>query len=817
MNKQPGNSSETEEITDPICGMGVEQPSDVLSYEHQGRTYYFCSRSCLQKFKSDPDQYMSDQNESNRSTGRPTPSNGMIYTCPKHPEVQKAKAGDCPKCGMALEPREPEVAETKVEWTCPMHPEVVQDEPGDCPKCGMALEPRSVGPGKKENKEYLYMRNRFWVGAVLSLPLVMIAMRDMLGLGFIETMTSPEILHWAEFALATPVVLWGGWTFYVRAWKSVATWNLNMFTLIGLGTAVAYLYSVVALLFPWIFPASFRSENGTVGVYFEAAAVIVTLVLLGQMLEQRARSRTGAAIKFLLGLAPKTARRISKDGTEKDIPLDHVQVGDRLRVRPGEKIPVDGRVLDGASNVDESMITGEPVPVEKQKDARVIGATVNSNGSLVIEAEKIGADTVLSQIVHMVSEAQRSRAPIQKLVDLVAGYFVPAVVAVAVVAFIVWALIGPEPRMAYALIVAVSVLIVACPCALGLATPMSIMVATGKGATFGVLFKDAESIETLRKVTTLAVDKTGTLTEGKPQLTDVLPVNGWNDKEVLSLAASVERASEHPLAAAIVEGAERRGVELKQTTEFNSHTGRGISGTIDSKKLLLGNAKLLQENNVSTETLDAKAEEMRANGQTAMYLAVDGEPAGLVSVSDPIKETSQEAIERLHAENIRIVMLTGDNRTTAGAVASKLGIDDYVADVLPEDKAQAIKRFQEEGQIVAMAGDGINDAPALAQSEVGIAMGTGTDIAMESARVTLVKGDLRGIVRARLLSKATMSNIKQNLFFAFIYNTLGVPIAAGVLYPVFGLLLSPMIAAAAMSLSSVSVVGNALRLRNVNL
>jgi len=590
-----------------------------------------------------------------------------------------------------------------------------------------------------------------------------------------------------------------------------------MFTLIGLGTAVAYVYSVVALLFPHRFPSSFRTSNGTVGVYFEAAAVIVTLVLLGQMLEQRARSRTGAAIKALLGLAPKTARRIAADGTERDIPLDEVQIGDKLRVRPGEKIPVDGQVLDGASNVDESMITGEPVPVAKQQGARVIGATVNATGALVIEAQKIGANTMLSRIVQMVAEAQRSRAPIQKLADVVAGYFVPTVVAVAAAAFIVWALIGPAPRMAYALIVAVSVLIIACPCALGLATPMSIMVATGKGATFGVLFKDAESIETLRKVTTLVVDKTGTLTEGKPRLNEVLAVDGWKEDKILELAASLERASEHPLAAAIVTGAQERGAALSEAEAFESHTGRGVSGRINNRRVLLGNAKLLRENSVPTETLDKEAEKMRVDGQTAMYLAVDGRAAGLVSVSDPIKATTPEAIQSLHAESIRIVMLTGDNRTTAKAVADRLGIDDFVADVLPEDKAEAVKRFQREGQVVAMAGDGINDAPALAQAEVGIAMGTGTDVAMESARVTLVKGDLRGILRARLLSKATMRNIKENLFFAFIYNALGVPLAAGVLYPAFGLLLSPMVAAAAMSISSVSVVGNALRLRRVAL
>ena len=739
------------------------------------------------------------------------------YTCPMHPGVMQDGPGDCPKCGMALEPRMPRDSGGKVQWTCPMPPEVVRDEPGACPKCGMALEPRGGEAEEEENREYLYMRNRFWVGAVLSLPLLLIAMRDALGLGVLEKLVGPEILHWAEFLLATPVVLWCGWTFYVRAWKSVITWNLNMFTLIGLGTAVAYIYSLVALLFPEIFPASFRARNGTVGVYFEAAAVIVTLVLLGQVLEQGARSRTGAAIKALLGLAPKTARRIRTDGTEEDVLLEQVRVGDKLRVRPGEKIPVDGTVLEGASHVDESMITGEPIAVEKKKDAKVIGATVNTTGALVIGAEKIGADTMLSQIVHMVSEAQRSRAPIQKLADIVASYFVPAVVAAAVIAFAVWALLGPEPRMAYALVVAVSVLIIACPCALGLATPMSIMVATGKGATFGVLFKDAESIEILRQVDTLVVDKTGTLTEGKPRLTDVAPAGGWHEDDVLQLAASLERASEHPLAAAIVGGAQKKGLALGDAADFESHTGRGVSGRVHDRNVLLGNVKLFEENNVSLNGLDTRSDQLRADGRTVMYLAVDGKAAGLVGVSDPIKETTAEAIEKLHAENVRIVMLTGDNRTTARAVAAKLGIDDFVADVLPEDKAEAVKRFQREGQVVAMAGDGINDAPALAQAEVGIAMGTGTDVAMESARVTLVKGDLRGIVRARLLSKATMRNIKQNLFFAFVYNALGIPIAAGVLYPLFGLLLSPMIAAAAMSLSSVSVVGNALRLRKVNL
>jgi Cu+-exporting ATPase len=789
-----------------VSGAGDE----AFEFEHKGRHYYFCSRNCRERFEADPEKFLNPQNDSGETEG-------LAYTCPMHPEVRQDAPGDCPKCGMALEPETPEAPGQKTEWTCPMHPEIVQSEPGDCPKCGMALEPRTVSIGTEENREYIYMRNRFWVSAVLSLPLVLIAMRDILGLGFIENMIDPKLLHWGEFILATPVVLWSGWVFYKRAWKSIITWNLNMFTLIGLGTAVAYIYSVVAVFLPDIFPAAFRSEEGTVAVYFEAAAVIVTLVLLGQMLEQRARSRTGAAIKALLGLAPKTARRIGADGNEEDVPLDQVQEGDKLRVRPGEKIPVDGKVLEGSSNVDESMITGEPVPVEKKKGERVIGATVNTTGSMVMQAEKVGAETVLSQIVQMVAEAQRSRAPIQKLADVVAAYFVPTVIGFALAAFIVWSLIGPEPRMAYALIAAVSVLIIACPCALGLATPMSIMVATGKGATLGVLFKDAESIEILRKVDTLVVDKTGTLTEGKPKLTDVVAVEPYDEQELLMLAASLERNSEHPLAAAIVAGAGERDIELMEPENFNSHTGRGVSGRVNGKQILLGNAKLLEEFEVDAASLEEDAKRLRAEGRTAMFVAMDGKAAGLVSVSDPIKESTPEAIDRLHAENVTVIMLTGDNRTTAKAVADKLGIDDFVAEVLPENKAEKVRNLQDEGRIVAMAGDGINDAPALAQAEVGIAMGTGTDVAMESARVTLVKGDLRGIVRARLLSKATMRNIKENLFFAFVYNALGVPIAAGALYPVFGLLLSPMIAAAAMSFSSVSVVGNALRLRRIDI
>jgi P-type Cu+ transporter len=814
MNKHEIRESAGEEIQDkhkdPVCGMEVSDADDAFEYEFRGNRFYFCSRNCRDRFEADPEKYLNPEAES----GEPE---GQTYTCPMHPEIRQDSPGDCPKCGMALEPETPKAAGQKTEWTCPMHPEIVQSEPGDCPKCGMALEPRTVSTESEENREYVHMRNRFWVSAVLSLPLVLIAMRDMLGLGFIENIIEPKLLHRVEFILSTPVVLWGGWVFYVRAWKSIVTWNLNMFTLIGLGTSVAYIYSVVAVFVPDIFPEAFRSEAGTVAVYFEAAAAIVTLVLLGQMLELRARSRTGAAIKALLGLAPKTARRINSDGSEEDVPLDSVQAGDRLRVRPGEKVPVDGKVLEGSSNVDESMITGEPVPVEKKKGERVIGATVNTTGSLVMQAEKVGAETVLAQIVQMVAEAQRSRAPIQKLADVVAAYFVPAVIGIAAATFVVWSFVGPEPRMAYALIAAISVLIIACPCALGLATPMSIMVATGKGATLGVLFKDAESIEILRKVDTLVVDKTGTLTEGKPKLTDVVAVEPNDERELLRLAASLERGSEHPLAAAIVAGAGDRNIELSEPENFDSHTGKGVSGRVDGKKILLGNAKLLEDFEVDAAPLEKDAKRLRAEGRTAMFVSVDGKAAGLVSVADPIKESTPEAINRLHEENVTVIMLTGDNRITAKAVADKLGIDDFMAEVLPEKKAEKVKNLQKEGHIVAMAGDGINDAPALAQAEVGIAMGTGTDVAMESARVTLVKGDLRGIVRARLLSKATMRNIKQNLFFAFVYNALGVPIAAGVLYPVFGLLLSPMIAAAAMSFSSVSVVGNALRLRRIRL
>ena len=741
------------------------------------------------------------------------------YTCPMHPEVRQPGPGNCPKCGMALEragaPSPQAAAQT--EYVCPMHAQIVRSEPGSCPICGMALEPRTAFAQDEDNPELKYMQRRFWVGVALTIPVLISAMGMFIPGHPLDQLAAPRTWTWFELILSTPVVLWGGWPFFVRGWQSVVNRSLNMFTLIALGTGVAYLYSLVAVLLPEIFPPSFRGEAGEVAVYFEAAAVIVTLILLGQVLELKARSQTGAAIKALLGLAPKTARMLRDDGSEADVPLDQVQTGYRLRVRPGEKIPVDGAVLEGGSSVDESMITGEPIPVEKKAGDRVTGATVNGTGSLVMRADRVGADTLLAQIVRMVSESQRSRAPIQKLADVVAGYFVPAVVGIAILTFAVWAVAGPAPRMAHALINAVAVLIVACPCALGLATPMSIMVAMGKGASMGVLFKNAEAIEFLRKVDTLVVDKTGTVTEGKPKLVTIQPASGFDEERLLRLAASLERASEHPLAAAIVAGAEERKFQLFSADAFESVTGKGVKARIDGALVALGNQKLMQDAGVQVEPLLKAAETLRADGQTVMFVAVDGKAAGLIGVADPIKETSAEAIRQLHEDKIRVVMLTGDSRTTAEAVARKLGIDEVIAEVLPEDKSKQVKQLQEQGHFVAMAGDGINDAPALAQAQVGIAMGTGTDVAMQSAGITLVKGDLRGIVRARLLSRATMSNIKENLFFAFIYNTLGVPIAAGVLYPFFGLLLSPMIAAAAMSFSSVSVILNALRLRSVRL
>ena len=704
-------------------------------------------------------------------------------------------------------------------FICPMHPEVVQDEPGTCPICGMALEPRQVGaPGEEDNPELRDMSRRFWLATICTVPLAFVAMGDLLPGEPVSQLLSAKVRIYLEFTLATPVCLWAAWPFYVRAVQSVRTVHLNMFTLIGLGVSVAYGYSVIAALLPGLFPASFHNAHGEVDVYFEAAGVIVTLILLGQVLELRARSSTNTAIRQLLDLAAKSARRIRADGGEEDVPLEQIQLGDRLRVRPGEKVPLDGRVLEGSSAVDESMVTGEPMPVQKQVGDRVVGATINGTGGFIIEVEKVGADTLLSRIVTMVAEAQRSRAPIQKLADVVAGYFVPTVILVAILTFAVWAVVGPDPKFSYGLLNAVAVLIIACPCALGLATPMSIMVATGRGALMGILFRNAEAIEILRDVDTLLVDKTGTLTEGKPKLvtvTAILP--GVDDELLLRLAASLEKGSEHPLAAAIVTGAADRKAVLSQVTDFSSVTGKGVTGQVEGRTVSLGNRAMMNDLDISIEPLIDQADALRSEGQTVMYVAVDDALAGMVGVADPIKESTPEAVRVLHAEGIRLVMLTGDSQRTAEAVARQLGIDDVVAEALPEGKVAEIARRQSLGQIVAMAGDGINDAPALAKAHVGIAMGTGTDIAMESAGVTLVKGDLRGIARARKLSRATMRNIKQNLFFAFVYNTAGVPIAAGVLYPVFGILLSPMFAALAMSASSVSVITNALRLRSASL
>ena len=811
-------------LTDPVCGMSVTEENE-YHIHIDGGDYYFCSNGCYDKFQIDPEKYInplpmqrSDCSDGSckLSSAQTSDVASAIYICPMHPEIEQQKPGACPKCGMALEPKGLSVVETKVEYTCPMHPEINQDHPGSCPKCGMALEAKTVSLEEK-NEELIDMTKRFWVSTVLAVPVFFLAMIADLIPALLPDGLSMQTVQWIEFSLATPVVLWGGWPFYVRAVQSVRTWNLNMFTLIGLGVSVAWIYSVVALLLPGIFPAIMLMEGGLVDVYFEAAAVIISLVLLGQVLELRARSQTNTAIKLLLGLAPNTARIVRDDGSEEDIPLEQVVVGDLLRVRPGDKIPVDGTVTDGNSSVDESMVTGEPIPVEKNQGQPVIGATVNGTGTLLIRAEKVGADTLLSQIVHMVSEAQRSRAPIQKLADIVAGYFVPAVVSIAVITMVVWGIWGPEPRLAHAIVNAVAVLIIACPCALGLATPMSIMVGTGKGATMGVLIKNAEALETLEKVNVLVVDKTGTLTEGKPKLETVFSTSGFDDNEILRLAASLERASEHPLAEAIVEGAKERNITLATTLDFDSVTGKGVTGHVDGHRVALGNIKLLESLSIDVGELPEQADMRRAGGQTVMLLAIDGKAAGLIGVADPIKESTAEAIDQLHKAGVDVVMLTGDSKTTANAVASKLNIDRVEAEVLPDQKAEIVKQLQAEGKIVAMAGDGINDAPALAQSHVGIAMGTGADVAMESAGVTLVKGDLRGIVRARKLSHAVMNNIRQNLFFAFIYNSMGVPVAAGILYPAFGLLLSPIIAAAAMSFSSVSVITNSLRLRRLKL
>ena len=765
---------------DPVCGMDVVAgEARGGSVEHAGATYWFCGPRCRDTFAADPGRYAGAAPAPAAPARAATPVDDRIYTCPMHPEVRQTGPGFCPKCGMSLEPEVPAAA----------------DE----------------GP----SAELIDMTRRFWVSLVLTVPVLALAMGEMLAPELVEGLSVTARL-WMQLALAAPVVLWGGWPFFVRGWQSIVNRSLNMFTLIALGTATAFGYSVFAVLLPDALPHSLR-HGGVPPVYFEAAAVITTLVLLGQVLELRARSATSGAIRALLGLTPKTARRLAAGGREEDVPLAHVQPGDRLRVRPGERVPVDGVVLEGTSAIDESMVTGEPIPVEKAPGSRVTGGTVNGTGSFVMRAERVGADTFLAQIVRMVGEAQRSRAPIQRLADVVSSWFVPAVVLVAAATAFLWGLYGPEPRLAYALVNAVAVLIIACPCALGLATPMSIMVAVGRGAQVGVLIKNAEAIETLEKVDTVVVDKTGTLTAGKPRLITLVAATGFAEAEVLALAAGLERGSEHPLAAAVLAGAAERGVAPAHVASIQSVTGQGLSGVAGSRRLALGNLRLLTARAVDASPLAARAETLRREGQTVMYLAVDDAPAGLLGVADPIKASAPETVRQLHAEDLRVIMLTGDTRTTAEAVARTLGLDDVIAEVQPAEKVEVVKRLQAEGHVVAMAGDGINDAPALAQAHVGIAMGTGTDIAMESADVTLVKGDLRGIVRARRLSRATMRNIRENLIWAFVYNALGVPIAAGVLYPVFGLLLSPMIASAAMSLSSVSVIANALRLRRVPL
>ena len=804
---------------DPVCGMTVD-PARAARFDHAGTTYYFCCHGCLEKFKADPAKYLASVGQASR----PVPSHSSSaapaaadYTCPMHPEVRQTRFGSCPDCGMALEPVSIAPPATKIEYTCPMHPEIVRDAPGACPICGMALEPRTVTLAEAENPELRDMTRRFWVSVPLALPVFLLAMSEMLP-G--QHALSARWLVWIQFMLATPVVLWGGWPFFVRGWHSILNRRLNMFTLIAIGTGAAYFYSVAAVLFPGIFPASFRKHAGQLAVYFEAAAVITALVLLGQVLELRARSRTSAAIRALLGLQPKTARRLADDGSEQDVSLELVHPRDRLRVRPGERVPVDGVVLEGASSVDESMLTGEPIPVEKNPKDRVTGGTINGTGSFLMRAERVGSETLLAQIVRMVGEAQRSRAPIQRLADTVSAWFVPAVVAAAVVTFVVWALIGPEPRLAYALVNAVAVLIIACPCALGLATPMSVMVAAGRGASAGVLIKNAEALEILSEVDTLVVDKTGTLTEGKPHLVSAHIAPGSavaGEATLLRLAASLERPSEHPLAAALLAAARERKLTLSEPADFRALPGKGITGKVEGRGVVLGNAELFRSLRIDLSPLTAEADALRREGQTVLFVAVENNLAGLLGVADPVKATTVEAIQQLHADGLRIVMLTGDNRTTAEAVARRLGIDEVEAEVLPAQKGEIVRRLQSEGRIVAMAGDGVNDAPALARANVGIAMGTGADVAIESAGITLVRGDLRGIARARRLSRATLRNIRENLFFAFLYNALGVPVAAGILYPLFGAaaLLNPMIASAAMSFSSVSVISNSLRLRKL--
>ena len=837
---------------DPVCGMTVDPARAKARADHAGKTYFFCCEGCATKFRSDPEKYLNApaptpmhqaplvqlggaipaKKPQDTGMGKPLaglpadvgktpddPANkpgtrtSVQYICPMDPEISQDHPGACPKCGMNLEPSVP-IQTTRTEYTCPMHPEIVRSEPGSCPICGMALEPRTVAI-EEDNPELANMTRRFWIALALTIPVVALGMSHM----FIAA-SAMRAIAWIELALSTPVVLWTGWPFFERGWASILNRSLNMFTLIAIGTGTAYVYSVIAVLFPGAFSASFRSMNGEVPLYFEAATAITTLVLLGQVLELRARSRTSAAIRALLNLSPKTARLVRADGTEIDVPIDTIAVGDTLRVRPGEKVPVDGVVVDGASSVDESLMTGESLPIEKSEGSRVVGGTVNSTGTLVMRAERVGNETMLAQIVRMVGEAQRSRAPVQKLADRVSNYFVPAVVLIAVLTFIAWAAVGPSPKMSHALLNAVAVLIIACPCALGLATPMAIMVGTGRGALSGILVKNAEALELLEKVDTVAVDKTGTLTEGKPRVMSIVTAPGFDGSQILRAAAAIERASEHPLAAAILRAAEERRITPPEVSDFRSLPGKGATGAVEGKRIALGNRALLADLHISSGALNVQASDLESQAQTVVFVAVEGALAGFVGIADPIKSSAADAVRNLHAAKIRVVMITGDNRATAEAVARKLDIDEVHAEVLPGGKREIVKSLQggsHQRRIVAVAGDGINDAPALAQADVGIAMATGTDVAAESAAITLLHGDLRGIAGARRLGRATMRNIRQNLLFAFLYNSLGVPVAAGVLYPFFGLLLSPVIASAAMTLSSVSVIANALRLHRLKL
>lgn len=808
----------THTMRDPVCGMEVDPAKSRFTHEHAGQTYYFCCGGCQTAFKTDPEQFLDPESSAPEATPSASAeaSADTWFICPMDPEVREPEPGACPKCGMALEAELGAAALLPtVEYTCPMHPEVVRAEPGSCPQCGMAFEARALAPTDQPNPELDDMTGRFWIGAAIGFPVFALAMAEMVLGERVSQTVGRATSNWLQLVFATPVVLWAGWPFFERAWASFVNRSLNMFTLIGLGVGSAYLYSVAATVAPGLFPEGFRMAGG-VEPYFDTAVVIIVLVLLGQVLELRARGRTGAAIRALLGLVPATARRVT-DGMEQDVPLEVVHPGDLLRVRPGEKVPVDGVVVDGHSAVDESMVTGEPLPVEKIEGANLVGATMNGTGTLLMRAERVGAETLLAQIVTMVGEAQRSRAPIQRLADRLAEFFVPAVVTVAVLAFIGWSLWGPEPRLALALLSSVAVLIIACPCALGLATPMAVMVGTGRGAGAGILIKHAEALETLERVDTLIVDKTGTLTEGKPAVTAVLPVDGIAEHELLRVAAALERGSEHPLAAAITGAAKDRGITVPEATGFQAEVGRGVTGTVEGQPVILGTEALLEQRGLETMALGARADELRRDGQTVVHVAIGEALAGLLGVSDPVKRTTPEAIAQLRAEGLRVVMVTGDDRVTAEAVASTLGIDEVVAEVLPADKQRIVAERQQAGAVVAMAGDGINDAPALAEAAVGIAMGTGTDVAIESAGITLVRGDLRSIVQARRLSRATMRNIRQNLFLAFVYNGIGVPVAAGVLYPVLGLLVSPMWASAAMTLSSLSVISNALRLRHMEL